>query len=520
MRDGQAGVQSTLHVDPTRPVPVRTRASNRVAAHTRTWKIRRVLLIAWDAAGWALALLVAAALRNEFRIEDIEFRPLLDVVGIAIAAQLVIGGTLQTYRGRHCAGSVEDAINVTGVTVLAGSIVFLIDFFTQPPLVSRSIPLLAIPIAVLHMVGSRLIVGLYRERRSRRNDGGARRVLIYGAGPPAQQLLRLMLADPFGGYRPVALLDDDRRLRRRRICGVAVRGTRHDIAAAAAESGADLLVIADRSLPLDVVREVAATAHAAGLTVRMLPSLSELLQPLPPGMVPLPRTSVELAGDLPEDPHDAHDPHAPAGPRPRPAATAVQSRTKRLFDVVLGMVCMLLVLPVLLGIAVVLKLSGGEVIYRAERVGRDGRPFRMLKFATMVPGDSGPRVTTDGDPRITRIGKWLRATKLNELPQVFNVIKGDMSLVGPRPEDPRYAAHYSAQQRRVLAVRPGMTSLAFLEFGDEQAYIARHDPSDLEAFYLQRLLPEKLDIELRYVTNWTLREDLRILARTVKELLR
>ena len=144
----------------------------------------------------------------------------------------------------------------------------------------------------------------------------------------------------------------------------------------------------------------------------------------------------------------------------------------------------------------------------------------MFKFATMVPGDTGPRVTTDGDPRITRIGRWLRATKLNELPQIFNVIKGDMSLVGPRPEDPRYAAHYSAQQRRVLAVRPGMTSLAFLEFGDEQAYIARHDPSDLEAFYLQKLLPEKLDIELRYVTNWTLREDLRILACTVKELLR
>jgi lipopolysaccharide/colanic/teichoic acid biosynthesis glycosyltransferase len=129
-------------------------------------------------------------------------------------------------------------------------------------------------------------------------------------------------------------------------------------------------------------------------------------------------------------------------------------------------------------------------------------------------------VTTDGDPRITPIGRWLRATKLNELPQILNVIKGDMSLVGPRPEDPRYAVHYSARHRRVLAVRPGMTSLAYLQFGDEQAYIARHDPSDLEAFYLQQLLPEKLDIELSYVDNWTLGSDLRILAGTVKELLR
>ncbi|HVH23076.1 MAG TPA: sugar transferase, partial [Pseudonocardia sp.] len=205
---------------------------------------------------------------------------------------------------------------------------------------------------------------------------------------------------------------------------------------------------------------------------------------------------------------------------PRPASTPAQSRLKRLLDVVLGLTGVLLVAPLLLMIAVLLVLSGNEVIYRAERIGRDGRPFRMLKFATMLPGDTGPRVTTEGDPRITRIGHWLRVTKLNELPQIFNVIKGDMSLVGPRPEDPRYAAHYSARHRRVLAARPGMTSLAFLKFGDEQAYIARHDPTDLEAFYLQVLMPEKLDIELQYLNNWTIREDLRILARTFKGLLR
>ena len=519
MRDGQTGVQSTLHVDPTRAARASVRARNRGARHTRAWKIRRILLIGWDAAGWALALVLAAALRGEFRVSNLEFGPLLDVVLIAITAQLVLGGLLQTYRGRHPAGSVEDAINVSGVTALAGSIVFLIDFFAQPLLVYRSIPLVAIPIAVLHMVGSRVLLRLYRERQARPDDRAARRVLIYGAGPAAQHLLRLMMADPFGGYRPVALLDDDQLLRRRRICGVAVRGTRHDIAAAAAESGAELLVIADRSAPLGVVREVAAAAHAAGLSVSMVPSLSELLQPVPAGLIPTPRPP----GDGQVRPAaDGSMPTLPVGALPVPAVSAplTQSRSKRLFDVVLGMFCMLLVSPLLLLIAIVLKLSGGDVIYRAERIGRDGRPFRMLKFATMVPGDSGPRVTTDGDPRITRIGRWLRATKLNELPQIFNVIKGEMSLVGPRPEDPRYAVYYSADHRRVLAVRPGMTSLAFLEFGDEQAYIARHDPSDLEAFYLQQLLPEKLDIELRYVTNWTLWEDLRILACTVKELLR
>jgi lipopolysaccharide/colanic/teichoic acid biosynthesis glycosyltransferase len=137
----------------------------------------------------------------------------------------------------------------------------------------------------------------------------------------------------------------------------------------------------------------------------------------------------------------------------------------------------------------------------------------------MIPGDTGPRVTLAGDPRITPIGRWLRATKLNELPQIFNIIKGDMTLVGPRAEDPRYAVHYSERQRRVLAVRPGLTSRAFLYFGDEQAFIERAEPSDVESYYLCELLPRKLDIELDYVENWSMREDLRILAGTLKSLL-
>ena len=178
-----------------------------------------------------------------------------------------------------------------------------------------------------------------------------------------------------------------------------------------------------------------------------------------------------------------------------------------------------LLLPLLLLITLVLELSGGEVIYRAHRIGRDGRPFTMFKFATMAPGDGGPRITRQGDMRITPVGRWLRASKLNELPQIFNVLKGDMSLVGPRPEDPRYTAHYSTAHRRVLAVRPGLTSRAFLRFGDEQAFIERAGPLDVEEFYLQELLPEKLDIELDYIDNWSMREDLKILAGTVKGLI-
>jgi lipopolysaccharide/colanic/teichoic acid biosynthesis glycosyltransferase len=232
--------------------------------------------------------------------------------------------------------------------------------------------------------------------------------------------------------------------------------------------------------------------------------------------VPTPRPPPDNAGV----PEVGDRPSSAVSAPPRPPELAGRSWSKRLFDIGVGLVAGLVVLPMLIAIAVVLKIGNGQVIYRAPRIGRDGKPFTMFKFATMVPGDSGPRVSRQRDPRITPLGGWLRATKLNELPQILNVIKGDMSLVGPRPEDPRYTAHFSARQRDVLAVRPGMTSLAFLEFGDEQEFIERARPEDVEAFYLRTLLPEKLDIELSYVHNWSMREDLRILARTVRALLR
>jgi lipopolysaccharide/colanic/teichoic acid biosynthesis glycosyltransferase len=218
-----------------------------------------------------------------------------------------------------------------------------------------------------------------------------------------------------------------------------------------------------------------------------------------------------------------------AQPHPRSASNGssvmtrfvapVQSRGKRLIDITLSLIALLILLPALITIAVVLKLTSGEVLYRAQRVGINGKPFTMFKFATMVPGDQGPRLTRAADPRITPIGRWLRMTKLNELPQIINVLKGEMSLVGPRPEDPKYAACYSAEQRKVLSVRPGLTSLAFLEYGNEEAYIERAKPADIESYYLNELLPQKLAIELRYIRDWTMWGDFRILARTIKELL-
>lgn len=194
---------------------------------------------------------------------------------------------------------------------------------------------------------------------------------------------------------------------------------------------------------------------------------------------------------------------------------------KRAIDLALCVGTLPVTLPLAILIAVAIRLTcPGPAIYRAVRVGRYGRPFTLFKFRTMRVGSTGPGITRSADDRITPVGRWLRATKLDELPQIVNVLRGQMSLVGPRPEDPRYVARYTDDQRRVLTVRPGMTSLAFLRFGHEQDFIERVGPANVEQFYLCEILPEKLEIELRYVRDWSVLGDLRILARTATILFR
>lgn len=477
-------------------------------------QVRRVLLVGWDAVAWAIALILALVLRYEFDVGADDVAALAWLIAIAVVAQFLIGGALQVYRGRHCIGSIDDAVDTAVSIAFTGSAVFVINFLLLGQLAPRSVAIIATPITLLVAVGARIAVRLHRDRRSRPDPCCAKRVILLGAGTEGQQVLRTMLADPDGEYLPVAFLDDDPRRRRLRISGVAVQGTSADVAEVAARSGADLLAITDHHVDGVALGEVSSAAAELGLEVKVVAPMAELLKPVPAALLTPSRTAPAGAG-----PRVVTRPVTAVRSRAVPSRAA-RSRAKRVVDVALSLVALVLLLPVLVTIAVVLVLTSGEVLYRAPRVGLGGEVFTMYKFSTMVAGDGGPRLTRTGDPRITPLGRWLRATKLNELPQLVNVLTGEMSLVGPRPEDPRYVAFYSAEQREVLSVRPGMASAAFLRFGDEEAYIGRADPPDIETYYLTELLPEKLDIELQYVRNWTMRDDLRILAGTVTGLLR
>ena len=194
---------------------------------------------------------------------------------------------------------------------------------------------------------------------------------------------------------------------------------------------------------------------------------------------------------------------------------------KRAMDLALTLAALPLALPLMAAIALWVRLdSPGPALFRQERLGRGGVPFRIHKFRTMhVHDGSGPLITARDDARISRAGRWLRATKLDELPQLIDVLKGDMSLVGPRPEVPRYMALYADDvRRRILSVRPGITDQAAIEFRDEERLLA--DATDPERAYIERVMPVKQRYYLDYVAQRTLAGDLRILFDTVRALLR
>lgn len=190
---------------------------------------------------------------------------------------------------------------------------------------------------------------------------------------------------------------------------------------------------------------------------------------------------------------------------------------KRLLDAIGAMAMLILLAPIFAACALAISLSSpGPILFRQQRVGRDGRLFTLLKFRTMRADAAGPRITAAGDARITAVGRFLRRCKLDELPQLINVLRGEMSLVGPRPEVEEYVATYSAPQREALKASPGITSPASLAFIDEESILAGQP--DRESYYTRVLLPRKLEIDLAYCRNIRFAADIGILAATARRL--
>lgn len=189
---------------------------------------------------------------------------------------------------------------------------------------------------------------------------------------------------------------------------------------------------------------------------------------------------------------------------------------KRIFDIVVSFVGLVILSPLFLILAIAIaRDSKGPVFFKQTRVGRNGVPFKIYKFRTMVEDAEarGMQLTVGDDSRITKVGTFLRKTKIDELPQLINVFKGEMSFVGPRPEVPKYVGLYTEDQRQVLMVRPGITDLASIEYRNESELLATAD--NPEKVYIEEVMPRKIELNKEYIRCTSLGLDIRIIIRTI-----
>ena len=200
---------------------------------------------------------------------------------------------------------------------------------------------------------------------------------------------------------------------------------------------------------------------------------------------------------------------------PGPGKMAV----KRIFDVCCAAVGLVLTSPILLAASVAVgTTSPGGVLFRQERMGRGGKPFTIYKFRSMRKDNAGLKITTGHDARVTTVGKFLRKSKIDELPQLWNVLKGDMSFVGPRPEVKEYTDLYNEEQRQIFLVRPGITDLASIEFRNENDLLTNSD--DPNRTYIEEIMPRKIDLGLTYIENLSLGYDIKLILRTLITVIR
>ena len=193
--------------------------------------------------------------------------------------------------------------------------------------------------------------------------------------------------------------------------------------------------------------------------------------------------------------------------------SAATMACKRAFDILCSFLGLTVLSPVLLVVSVLVAVtSPGGGFFRQERIGKDGRPFRIFKFRSMRKDNAGLKITTGNDSRITPVGRFLRKSKIDELPQLINVLVGDMSFVGPRPEVADYVNLYTPYQRQVLLVRPGITGLASIRFRNENDLLTASD--DPNRTYVEQIMPRKIDLDLEYIPHASVFYDIKLIFQT------
>ncbi len=407
---------------------------------------------------------------------------LLAAFGFAVMFVLMLDHE-GAYKRANSLLRIRETERILRVTVQAFAMVFLVTFFLSHTF-SRWIVVLAVVfVPLLAIIEKQLVFVLIRNLHSR--GYGLRSVLVYGAGITGRRVFSTIVRSPKLGLNPVAIVDDDEKLVGNEVYD---DGYKHERSAQIISGPLTTALIGELSISLVVVgipslskkrlKEVAAEAFAAGANVAFVPQLSYNSE--------MPMNYVDIDGVL-------------IASMDLPARKRLYESSKRMFDFGTALALLVLTLPLWAVLATLISWdSKGPVFFRQERVGKMGRRFDLYKFRTMrvdVP-KFGLHPTNADDPRVTRVGRWLRRTSLDELPQLINILKGDMSLVGPRPEMPFIVEHYNARHRQRLQVIPGLTGL--WQLSADRSF----------------LIHENIQYDLYYIRNRNFFMDLAILLHT------
>ncbi len=413
--------------------------------------------------------------------------PMSMVIAVGFLFAVTFVGLLDREGGYQLANSllrIRETERVLRVTTQTFALAFSVTFFF-PHCISRWVVALATLLVPLMLVSEKqMFVGFVRYLHSR--GYGIQRVLVYGAGSTGRRLFSALVSSPKVGLHPVAFVDDDPGLAGHRVYQY---GYKHQQSAPVIggpitpelirQCGVNLVVVGIPSLAKERLNEIAGVVSGSGATVAFVPQLSFDTE--------VQTNYVILDGVLVAS-------LAPEGGK------RVYQALKRVFDLTSALVLLFLALPVWAILAILIRCdSSGPVFFYQRRIGTKGKPFNLYKFRTMHADTPkfGFHPTTPDDPRVTRVGRWLRRTSLDELPQLINIIKGDMSLVGPRPEMPFIVDQYNRAHRQRLEVTPGLTGL--WQLSADRRF----------------LIHENIQYDLYYIRNRNFFMDVAILLHTV-----
>ncbi len=392
------------------------------------------------------------------------------------------------YQVRRNRSRVEEGLSVFVATGLATLLLAGLATFYRGFSYSRLVLLFFFALDVLFVFAGRTAIRRYLEE-AWRHGVGVRRVLVVGAGRLGRAVVDKFLEHPEAGLRAVGFVDDDPGKRATSHRGLPVLGTTADVASIVDARGVDTVFLA---LPLDAHRTMLAVLQEVGRTVADVRVVPDLLQYITF------RAGVEDLDGLPV----VHLTQVPL--------TGWMSLVKRVLDVAISAAALVVLAPVYAAIALAIRIADGSpVLYRQRRMGLDGRPFDILKFRSMVVGaeeESGPTWASAEDSRRTHLGSFLRRWSLDELPQLVNVLRGEMSLVGPRPERPEFVREFKEKFPQYMLrhrVRAGVTGWA-------QVHGWRGNTS----------LSKRIEYDLYYIENWSLALDIKILWMTLRHGLR